>query len=235
MLPSLLSYGGQPKFKIFQKYLISRSLWKTFLIKCSKIFMAKALAFILRSVSLKLLENFGIDCYVLRRIPENLTESDDFSNFAGLLLRVYIKILFNIFLNFGWVFFQTAMVGCFYKERIINNNLFCSYCLFNKILREGIFYPGMKYLYGKYCPGYGEILPWTSRIPPSWDRMENALVSYKRNKKFTTNACFLLISFIVLSRLLFHLRSHINSPLDGSSKCLFQWLIHSKDSNSLKQ
>ena len=36
VLPSLLSYGGKPKLKIFQKYLISRSLWKAFLIKCSK-------------------------------------------------------------------------------------------------------------------------------------------------------------------------------------------------------
>ena len=50
------------------------------------VFVGKALAFILRPVSLKLLEKFGIDCYVVRRIPKNLTESDDFSNFAGLLL-----------------------------------------------------------------------------------------------------------------------------------------------------
>ena len=49
------------------------------------------------------------------------------------------------------------------------------------------------------------------------------------------NDCTLPISFIVLSRLLFHLCSHINSPLDGSSKQLFQWLIHLKDSNNLKQ
>ena len=62
VLTSLLSYGGQPKLKIFQNYLISRSLWKAFLIKCSKIFMTKALAIILGSVSLKLLEKFGIDC-----------------------------------------------------------------------------------------------------------------------------------------------------------------------------
>ena len=62
VLTSLLSYGGQPKLKIFQKYLISRSLWKAFVIKYSKIFMAKALAIILGSVSLKLLEKFGIDC-----------------------------------------------------------------------------------------------------------------------------------------------------------------------------
>ena len=120
VLPSLVSYGGQPKFKIFQKYLISRSLWQAFLIKCSKIFMPKALAFILWSVSLTPLEEFGIDCYVVRRIPESLTESDHFSSFAGLLLWVCVKKLFNLFLNLGWVFFQTAMVGCFYKERIIN-------------------------------------------------------------------------------------------------------------------
>ena len=49
------------------------------------------------------------------------------------------------------------------------------------------------------------------------------------------NVCILLISFIVLSCLFFHFRSHISSPLDGSSKCLFQWLIHLKDSNNLKQ
>ena len=50
------------------------------------VFVGKALAFILRSVSLRLLEKFGIDCYVVRRIPKNLTESDDFSNFADSLL-----------------------------------------------------------------------------------------------------------------------------------------------------
>ena len=48
--------------------------------------MRKALLLILQPVSLKLLEMFGIDCYVERRIPENLTGSDDFSNFAGLLM-----------------------------------------------------------------------------------------------------------------------------------------------------
>ena len=47
--------------------------------------MEKALAFIMRSVSLKVLEISGIDCYVVRSIPENLAGSDDFSNFAGLL------------------------------------------------------------------------------------------------------------------------------------------------------
>ena len=49
------------------------------------------------------------------------------------------------------------------------------------------------------------------------------------------NVCILLISFIVLSRLLFHLCSHINSPLDVRSKQLFQWLIHLNDSDNLKQ
>ena len=48
--------------------------------------MTKALLLILQPDSLKLLEMLGIDCYVERRIPENLTGSDDFSNFPGLLL-----------------------------------------------------------------------------------------------------------------------------------------------------
>ena len=65
----------------------------------------------------------GIDCCVVWRIPENLTGIDDFSNFAGLLFWVYVKILFNIFLNFQWcIFSQTAIVAktAIYKERIIN-------------------------------------------------------------------------------------------------------------------
>ena len=70
----LMNHNPKCKFK----KLNWKSLWKAFLIKCSKIFMVKALAFILRSVSLKLLEKFGIDCYAVRRIPENLTENDDF-------------------------------------------------------------------------------------------------------------------------------------------------------------
>ena len=49
--------------------------------------MMKSIALILQPVSLsKLLEISGIDCYVVGRIPENLTEIDDFSNFPGLLL-----------------------------------------------------------------------------------------------------------------------------------------------------
>ena len=63
---------------------------------------------------------FQIDCYVARKISENLAGRDDFSNFASLLLWDYVKTLFNIFLNFGCIFFLTAMVDCFYKERIIN-------------------------------------------------------------------------------------------------------------------
>ena len=102
--------------KLFQKCSISRSLWKTFLIKCSKIFVKKALAFILQSLSLKLLEMPRIDCYVVRRIPENFAGRDAFRNFAGLQQWVYVKILFNIFLSFGWIFFQRAPVGCFYWE-----------------------------------------------------------------------------------------------------------------------
>ena len=48
--------------------------------------MREAAVPVFQLVSLKLLEMFGKDCYVVRRIPENLTGSDDFSNFAGLLM-----------------------------------------------------------------------------------------------------------------------------------------------------
>ena len=48
--------------------------------------MRKALALILQSVSLKLLEMSRIYCYVVQRTPENLAGGDDFSNFASLIL-----------------------------------------------------------------------------------------------------------------------------------------------------
>ena len=64
--------------------------------------MGKALAFILQSVSLKLLEMSGMDCYVVRSIPENLTGSDDFSNFTAVSLckdpfQFIPKLWINIF------------------------------------------------------------------------------------------------------------------------------------------
>ena len=43
--------------------------------------MGKSLALTLQSISLKLLEMFGINCYVVRRTPENLTGSDHLSKF----------------------------------------------------------------------------------------------------------------------------------------------------------
>ena len=54
---------------------------RTFNIIFSKIFMGKSLALTLQSVSLKLLEMFGINCYVVRSTPENLTGSDHLSKF----------------------------------------------------------------------------------------------------------------------------------------------------------
>ena len=50
--------------------------------------MAKALGFILRSVYLTLLEMFQIDCYVVRKISENLAGRDDFSNFASCCCEI---------------------------------------------------------------------------------------------------------------------------------------------------
>ena len=37
---------------------------------------------------------------------------------ALLLIWVHVKILFNIFTNFREVFFQTALNGGFFKERM---------------------------------------------------------------------------------------------------------------------
>ena len=50
--------------------------------------------------------------------------------------------------------------------------------------KVGRFRPRMKYLYGKYYPGYAGILPWTSGIPPSWNGMKNVPALYKRNNNF---------------------------------------------------
>ena len=74
--------------------------------------------------------------------------------------------------------------------------------MFSNIRKRDAFHPGMKYLYGRYCPCCCR------------DGMQNILASYKRNiilaKK---NYCSLLTSFIVLSHLLSRPWSHINSPL----------------------
>ena len=51
--------------------------------------------------------------------------------------------------------------------------------LIKEILRRDVFHPRMKYLYGKYYPGYAGIPSSTN-----WDSMKNVLVSDKRNKKF---------------------------------------------------
>ena len=85
-----------------------------------KTFIRKALALFLLSVSLKLLEMFWIDCYAVRRILENLLEDMilvTLNNFAGLLLGVPVMIHFNIFVKFGWIFFQVTLVGCFFNPK----------------------------------------------------------------------------------------------------------------------
>ena len=71
-----------------------------------------------------------------------------------ILLNILLCILLNMFGNFGRIFFQAVLVGCFFNER--------------KLL----------YL------GYGGILPWTGEIPSGWDGMKNIPTSYKRNSKF---------------------------------------------------
>ena len=90
-------------------------------------------------------------------------------------------------------FFQSALVDCFFKERILlpqgknvkqKRMCFCNYWGFQEILRRDVFHPGVKYFYGKYSVGWAGIPPWTSGIPYSRDGMKNVRASYKRNSKF---------------------------------------------------
>ena len=92
---------------------------------------------------IKLLVMYYIYCYVVGKIVENLTGRVIFSKFAGSLLRIHVQILFNTFGNFGEIFFQVALVGCFFKKRMLKRkNVLCNYCAFQKILRGDPAYPG---------------------------------------------------------------------------------------------
>ena len=92
-----------------------------------------------------------------------------------------------MFGNFGRIFFQAALIGCFFKEKMLletNKNVFCNYCQFQEILRRDICHLGMKYSYEKYYLAYAGIPLWTSGIPTSRDWMWNVPASFKRNNKF---------------------------------------------------
>ena len=110
-----------------------------------------------------------------------------------------------------------------------------AYCTFNKILRQGVFHLRINYLYEKYYPVYAGILPWTSGIPPWGDEMKDVPAWYKPNEKFMRKWLCSSDLAIVPSRLLSRPGFHINSPLHGCSKLIFQWLIHLKNSDNLKQ
>ena len=67
----------------------------------------------------------------------------------------------------------------------------------------------MNYLHEKYCPGYAEIPPSTSRITPDWDGMESVLTSNKRKHKCIkkllkfSDTFYFPASFIISPRLSF--------------------------------
>ena len=90
------------------------------------------------------------------------------SNLVDLLLWVHVQILLNILVNFGKLFLQEALLGYLFKERILKN-------------KRLFYYPGMKYSYLKYCPGYAAIPPWKTGITPGWNGMRNTISSCKRN------------------------------------------------------
>ena len=75
--------------------------------------------YLAHNLFLKLLEMPWIDC-CRTKILENFTGCDNFCNFAGSLLWIHVKIFLNMFLNFGWISFQASLIGCFFKERMVN-------------------------------------------------------------------------------------------------------------------
>ena len=74
------------------------------MIKYYKLFLRKA------AKKIKLLVMYWLFCYAVGSII--------CSNFAGLLLWIHEQILFEMFGNFGRIFFQAALVGCSFKERM---------------------------------------------------------------------------------------------------------------------
>ena len=134
------------------------------------------------SVWLKLLRMSWKDCYVARRIFENL-----------------------VFLNFEWIFFffyffiLATLVGCFFKERMINKQ--------ETALNYGatFFIPGWSVYLKTIVPA----VPGSHQAGTKWKTFRlyiNVVKSLRRN------GYNFLISFIVLSHSLSRPGSHINSP-----------------------
>ena len=114
------------------------------MIKYSKLFVRKT------ANQIKLLVTDWIHCYVLDSILENLTGRVIFSNFAGLLLWIHVQILFNMLRNFGRNLFEAALVGWFFKERMLNKQERVLQLLYiSRSIKAGRFQPGMKYCYGQ--------------------------------------------------------------------------------------
>ena len=67
---------------------------------------------------------------LLAEFLKNLSRRVIFSNFAGSLLWNHAQILSNLFGNFGRIFFQAGMIGCFIKERMLNKQECASQLLY---------------------------------------------------------------------------------------------------------
>ena len=171
--------------------------------------------FLIRKATL--LEMFWMQCCVVSRILENPHwRRSLFSNLVRLLLWIHLHTCFNMFVNFETIFFQAALLGCFLRMFNKQVSILLLY-LKKKLLSRDVFHSGMKYLYGKYYPGYAEILRWTNEIPPGREKVKNASTSYLNlTANLWRNYRSLLILFIVPSRFLSHPYSHVKSPINAA-------------------
>ena len=123
----------------------------------------------------------------------------------------FICRCFNMFVNFGRVFFAVTLTGCFL--RMLNKQ---ARHFFKKGSKWDVFHPRTKYLYGKYCLGYSE-------IPSTRDGMKNVPASYKRNNfVFWKNNCIVLWSRLLPCLVLLVIPSRLSykRPLTVSSQIL---------------
>ena len=124
--------------------------------------------------------------------------------------------LWNVFANFWIIYFQPALVGCFFHGRTLNKqrnkqtNKQTSVLLLNvKKNQGGYFHSEMKYLHQKHCSNYADIPSSRSRILASWEEMKNISALYKRNNKFikkwlsSFDIVYCLVPLVILYRLLF--------------------------------
>ena len=83
--------------------------------------------------------------------------------FLVLLLSIHVQIFFHIISNSQRIFFQAALVGCFFKGKMSNKQSRVLLLHTNKCYVGRFFIPSLKYLFGKLYPTMGNSII-TSRL-----------------------------------------------------------------------